>query len=213
MGTRKHNDRQLRSQWYHTNISAIASGLIIPRSCQGSPVAIATFSVWNPQKPIILCSLYIYACDSFSRTHSTHTARNATLLLCGWASLLPLNFYWEKKKDFLYLENQQVKCFHTNNIVHIKKKTQRNNYCSIAAFSTSHSVSFPARGPLTCSCAWSRVRWRAWGRRKTLRLQSWKTSALAACTSGKEMREQWRKKDKRTSSFHWVVRARVECLQ
>lgn len=30
MGTRKHNDRQLRSQWYHTDTSAIASGSINP---------------------------------------------------------------------------------------------------------------------------------------------------------------------------------------
>ncbi len=75
-------------------------------------------------------------------------------------------------------------------------------------------VSFPARGPLTCSCAWSRVRWRAWGWRKGQRLQSWKMSALAACTSGKEMREQWCKRDKRTSAADLIgswVRVWIVC--
>lgn len=74
----------------------------------------------------------------------------------------------------------------------------------LSAYISQSHASVPARKPLTCSCARSGVRWRAWGRRKRQRSQSWKASALAACTSGKEMREQWCKRDKRTSAAHWA---------
>ncbi len=158
-----------------------------------SPVAIATLSLWDPQKPIIFCRLYICpteVCLSFSLTHSTHTAQHVTQPSHSVAG--PLSFYWtfiERKIKTFYIWKIDMWNVSTQTILfHIKKLNLIIIVPLLLSVYISLHVSFPARGPLTCSWAWSRMRWRMWGWRKKLHLQSWKMSALAACTSGKEMR-------------------------
>lgn len=114
--------------------------------CYSHHFCVRSTKAHNTLQPVYIYICPTDVCVSFSRTHSTHTARNATLLLCGWAALLPLNFYWGKKKGFLYFGKSTSEMFPHKQYCSIykkNKKTQRYNYClSLCGF--QHEGPWPA---------------------------------------------------------------------